>query len=53
MGAHPSKFLTVKDGKPRLFPFPLGKADASSASSLWFESGNAAHVFVKPILHTH
>lgn len=44
--AHPSQFLTTKDGKPRLFPFPLGKAGGSKAlkGELWWEAGNAAHV---------
>ncbi|KAE8538958.1 hypothetical protein D1P53_005327 [Cryptococcus gattii VGV] len=28
--AHPSHFLTTKEGKPRLFPFPLGLAGGGS-----------------------
>ncbi|KAK4688620.1 hypothetical protein P7C73_g1485, partial [Tremellales sp. Uapishka_1] len=44
--AHPSQFLTTKDGKPRLFPFPLGKAGAEDSlkGNLWWEAGNSAHV---------
>jgi hypothetical protein len=44
--AHPSQFLTTRDGKPRLFPFPLGKAGGSRAlkGELWWEAGNSAHV---------
>ncbi|RSH94387.1 hypothetical protein EHS25_004190 [Saitozyma podzolica] len=41
--AHPSAFLTTRDGKPRLFPFPLGKAGAET-KELWWEAGNSAHV---------
>ena len=44
--SHPSAFLTTKDGKPRLFPFPLGKAGGSQGlkGELWWEAGNSAHV---------
>ncbi|WVR04349.1 hypothetical protein IAU60_001350 [Kwoniella sp. DSM 27419] len=45
--AHPSHFLTTRDGKPRLFPFPLGLAggDQDTANkTLWWEAGNSAHV---------
>lgn len=41
--AHPSAFLTTRDGKPRLFPFPLGKAGAET-KELWWEAGNSSHV---------
>ncbi|WVO15653.1 hypothetical protein L204_103313 [Cryptococcus depauperatus] len=41
--AHPSHFLTTRDGKPRLFPFPLGPA-GGGGKELWWEAGNAAHV---------
>ncbi|ODN75244.1 hypothetical protein L202_06436 [Cryptococcus amylolentus CBS 6039] len=42
---HPSHYLTTRDGKPRLFPFPLGLAGASSAlKELWWEAGNTPHV---------
>ncbi|UOH80695.1 hypothetical protein LQV05_003351 [Cryptococcus neoformans] len=37
--AHPSHFLTTKEGKPRLFPFPLGLAgggeNCSSLKNAW------------------
>jgi hypothetical protein len=43
--AHPSHFLTTRDAKPRLFPFPLGKAGGQATKGeLWWEAGNAAHV---------
>ncbi|WWC59034.1 uncharacterized protein I303_101580 [Kwoniella dejecticola CBS 10117] len=44
--AHPSHFLTTRDGKPRLFPFPLGLAGGgdSTKKTLWWEAGNSAHV---------
>ncbi|WWD21921.1 hypothetical protein CI109_106409 [Kwoniella shandongensis] len=42
--AHPSHFLTTRDGKPRLFPFPLGKAGGMGTKELWWEAGNTAHV---------
>lgn len=44
--SHPSQFLTTKDGKPRLFPFPLGKAGGSKGlkGELWWEAGNTPHV---------
>ncbi|KAK8846614.1 hypothetical protein IAR55_005700 [Kwoniella newhampshirensis] len=42
--AHPSHFLTTRDGKPRLFPFPLGKAGGMGNKELWWEAGNSAHV---------
>ncbi|WRT65174.1 uncharacterized protein IL334_002117 [Kwoniella shivajii] len=44
--AHPSHFLSTRDGKPRLFPFPLGLAGGKSSTkgTLWWESGNSAHV---------
>ncbi|WVF70440.1 hypothetical protein IAT40_005230 [Kwoniella sp. CBS 6097] len=44
--AHPSHFLTTRDGKPRLFPFPLGMAGGadSTKKNLWWEAGNSAHV---------
>ncbi|ORY34699.1 hypothetical protein BCR39DRAFT_121771 [Naematelia encephala] len=42
-GGHPSAFLTTPEGKPRLFPFPLGKAGGMKGE-LWWEAGNAAHV---------
>jgi hypothetical protein len=44
--AHPSQFLTTRDGKPRLFPFPLGKAGGSRGlkGELWWEAGNTPHV---------
>jgi hypothetical protein len=45
--AHPSVFLTTRDAKPRLFPFPLGKAGGSGLKGeLWWEAGNSAHVWV-------
>jgi hypothetical protein len=44
--AYPSAFLTTRDGKPRLFPFPLGKAGAET-KELWWEAGNSAHVWVR------
>ncbi|KAL7422910.1 hypothetical protein Q5752_002207 [Cryptotrichosporon argae] len=40
---HPSRFLTTPHGRPRLFPFPLGKAKGAT-KELWWEAGNAAHV---------
>ncbi|WWC87317.1 uncharacterized protein L201_002206 [Kwoniella dendrophila CBS 6074] len=45
--SHPSHFLTTRDGKPRLFPFPLGLAggkDSTTKNNLWWEAGNSAHV---------
>ncbi|KAK6904169.1 hypothetical protein I203_107685 [Kwoniella mangroviensis CBS 8507] len=44
--AHPSHFLTTRDGKPRLFPFPLGLAGGqdSTKKTMWWEAGNSAHV---------
>ncbi|WWC67524.1 uncharacterized protein I206_101432 [Kwoniella pini CBS 10737] len=47
--SHPSHFLTTRDGKPRLFPFPLGLAGGNNKNSnnkktLWWEAGNSAHV---------
>ncbi|CAD6565507.1 MAG: hypothetical protein TREMPRED_001415 [Tremellales sp. Tagirdzhanova-0007] len=43
--SHPSQFLTTRDGKPRIFPFPLGKAGGRSLrGELWWEAGNGAHV---------
>ena len=46
VSSHPSQFLTTRDGKPRLFPFPLGKAGGSKAlqGELWWEAGNTPHV---------
>ncbi len=45
ISAHPSQFLTTKDGKPRLFPFPLGKAGGQGLKGeLWWEAGNTPHV---------
>ena len=45
--SHPSHFLTTRDAKPRLFPFPLGKAGGQATKGeLWWEAGNAAHVYV-------
>ncbi len=47
VSSHPSQFMTTRDGKPRLFPFPLGKAGGSSLKGeLWWEAGNSAHVYV-------
>lgn len=43
VSSHPSQFLTTKDGKPRLFPFPLGKAGGLKGE-LWWEAGNTPHV---------
>ena len=43
--SHPSVFLTTRDAKPRLFPFPLGKAGGLKGE-LWWEAGNSAHVYV-------
>ncbi|WVQ83923.1 hypothetical protein IAT38_006067 [Cryptococcus sp. DSM 104549] len=43
--AHPSHFLTTRDGKPRLFPFPLGLAGGKGGGKeLWWEAGNSAHI---------
>ncbi|RXK37920.1 hypothetical protein M231_04809 [Tremella mesenterica] len=44
--SHPSAFLTTREAKPRLFPFPLGKAgtDEKLKGELWWEAGNSAHV---------
>ena len=48
--SHPSQFLTTRDVKPRLFPFPLGKAGGQSLKGeLWWEAGNSAHVYVVSI----
>lgn len=46
--AHPSHFLTTKDGKPRLFPFPLGLASGGGGAGkeLWWEAGNSSHMQV-------
>lgn len=46
--AHPSHFLTTKDGKPRLFPFPLGLAGGGGGAGkeLWWEAGNSSHMQV-------
>ena len=41
--SHPSAFLTTRDGKPRLFPFPLGKTNGLKGE-LWWEAGNTPHV---------
>lgn len=43
---HPSHFLTTKEGKPRLFPFPLGLAGGSGSKELWWEAGNSSHMQV-------
>ncbi|AFR94785.2 hypothetical protein C343_02870 [Cryptococcus neoformans C23] len=42
--AHPSHFLTTKEGKPRLFPFPLGLAGGGESKELWWEAGNSSHI---------
>lgn len=44
--AHPSKFLTTREGKPRLFPFPLGLAGRGASKELWWEAGNSSHMQV-------
>lgn len=46
--AHPSRFLTTKEGKPRLFPFPLGLAGGGGGGSkeMWWEAGNSPHMQV-------
>ncbi|KGB75085.2 hypothetical protein CNBG_0923 [Cryptococcus deuterogattii R265] len=41
---HPSHFLTTKEGKPRLFPFPIGLAGGSGSKELWWEAGNSSHI---------